>query len=79
MYGSFSTHNETAKTIAKVLVYQVFTHWGVPKDIDSDQGPAFIAALTKKICEILGIEWKWHIPYHPQAAGQVENMNQTIK
>ena len=33
----------------------------------------------KNICELLGVEQRFHVPYHPQSAGMVERMNRTLK
>ncbi|CAH2222018.1 NYNRIN-like [Pelobates cultripes] len=73
------TRNCTALTTARKLVSDVLTVWGIPKVLDCDNGAAFIGNVMKELCKMVGIELKHHIPYHPQAAGQVERMNGTIK
>ncbi|CAM5174710.1 unnamed protein product [Eretmochelys imbricata] len=72
---AFPTKYQTARVTAAILVNEVFTLWGVPKVIDSDQGAAFRSDLLGELSDLTGI----HIAYHPQAAGQVERMNRTIK
>jgi hypothetical protein len=51
--------------------------FGVPKVIESDNGPAFVAQVSQELAKILGIDWKLHCA--SQSSGQVERMNRTIK
>ncbi|CAM4330501.1 unnamed protein product [Caretta caretta] len=76
---AFPTKYQTARVTAAILVNEVFTRWGVPKVIDSDQGAAFRSDLLGELSALTGITQLFHIAYHPQAAGQVGRMNRTIK
>lgn len=73
------TTGETAKIAARGILNHWITRFGIPQRIWSDQGPAFTSAATQELAKILGIQWKLHIPYHPQSAGMVERMNRNIK
>lgn len=75
----FPTTKEDAKTVARILTQQIIPRWGCPLNINSDQGPAFTAKVTRNLAKLMQIEWKFHIPYHPQSSGIVERMNRTIK
>jgi hypothetical protein len=70
--------NKQARTVAKALV-QVFSRWGVPSIILSDNGLEFKGDLNGQLIELLGVTRKWTTPYHPQGNGLVERMNRTIK
>ena len=56
----------------------VFSRWGLPLSVDSDRGTHFTATVMKEVWEMLGVEAKFHIAYHPQSSGQVERANRTI-
>ncbi|XP_041424970.1 protein NYNRIN-like [Xenopus laevis] len=71
--------NMTAKTTAKKLLSEIVCRYGVPEVIESDQGPAFTASVTKDIWTALGVTLHFHTPYHPQSSGKVERMNGTLK
>ncbi|XP_073459965.1 protein NYNRIN-like [Aquarana catesbeiana] len=75
----FPTKSNTAQTTAKILVEQVFSRWGLPASIESDQGTHFTGKMVKTCLEMLGVEQKFHIPYHPESSGQVERANRQIK
>ena len=45
----------------------------------SDQGPQFVAELTKKLNKILGIETRLSTAFHPQMDRQIERMNQELE
>ena len=75
----FPTTNCTATTVAKILAAEVIPRWGMPIQIDSDQGTHFTGKVLKDICRLLGVRQKFHIPYHPQSSGMVERMNRTLK
>lgn len=70
------TEMTTDKTI-KALV-QMFTRWGVPETIQSDNGPQFISREWKNFCKEYGINHVTAPPYWPQANGQIERQNQTF-
>ncbi|XP_040203757.1 uncharacterized protein LOC120935764 [Rana temporaria] len=76
---AFPVTNMTAKTTAKKLLTEIVCRYGVPEVIESDQGPAFTASLTKEIWTALGVTLAFHTPYHPQSSGKVERLNGTIK
>ncbi|XP_040216980.1 uncharacterized protein LOC120946223 [Rana temporaria] len=76
---AYAVTNMTAKTTAKKLLSELVCRFGVPEVIESDQGPAFTATLTKEIWAALGVQLALHTPYHPQSSGKVERMNGTLK
>ncbi|XP_040208970.1 protein NYNRIN-like [Rana temporaria] len=73
------TTGETAGIAVRAIINNWVSRFGLPVNIWSDQGPAFASRLTQEFSKILGIQWKLHIPYHPQSAGIVERMNRNIK
>ena len=62
----------SANTIARALVYNYISRFGVPQIITSDKGAVFLSALFNEIKTLFGIKWCYTTPYHPQASGQVE-------
>ncbi|NXI42961.1 POL4 protein, partial [Galbula dea] len=69
----------TAQTVSKILLEHLIPRYGIIQHIDSDQGTHFTSKIIKLLCQLLGIHWEYHTPWHPQSSGKVERMNQTIK
>ncbi|KAF7644046.1 hypothetical protein LDENG_00228990 [Lucifuga dentata] len=70
--------NDTAQTTAYLLVNHVFSQFGLPTRVNSDQGAHFTAEVMKELWQLLGVKTKFHISHHPMASGQVERTNQTV-
>jgi transposase InsO family protein len=78
MVLTFATRNQTAQTIARLLVNHICYKYGVPAEILSDNGPCFAGELYRCICQFMGIRRIFTTPYHPQTNGQVERFNRTM-
>ncbi len=76
---AYPTGRATAAHTAKYLVTDFIPRWGLPDRIDSDQGTHFTGQVVKEVSRMLKIKWNLHCPYRPQASGQVERSNRTIK
>ena len=50
------TPNQTAKTVAKILVEKWFHVYGVPSGIHSEQGRCFDSNIIKALCKMYGVE-----------------------
>ena len=74
---AFAIRNKEAETIAKVLVEQVFTRFGCPLSILSDQGKEVNGRLMAEICKLFGIEKLRTTPYKP-STNQVERFHRTL-
>ena len=75
---AFPTKDQTALTIAKLLVEQVISRHGVPRELLSDRGAAFLSSLLKDISKIMGLRKVNTTAYHPQGDGLVERFNRTL-
>lgn len=76
---AFETHKENALTVAKILCKEIIPRWGCPLTIDLDKGTTFTSKILQNIAKLMVINWKFHIPYHPQSLGVVERVNRIIK
>lgn len=74
----FAIPDQTAETVAGVLVDNVFSRHGMPLQLHSDQGRNFESDLFQEVMQRLGIEKTRTTPLHPQSDGMVERFNRTI-
>ena len=74
----FATKDQTALTIAKLFVQQIVSRHGVPTQLLSDRGPAFLSHLLTEVCSLLGVKKVNTTAYHPQTDGLVERFNRTL-
>jgi len=74
----FAVPNQTAATIAQLLVEEIVSHHGVPTEILSDRGKAFLSSLMKEVVKLLGTHQSNTTAYHPQTDGLVERFNRTL-
>lgn len=74
----FATKDQTALTIARLLVENVISRHGVPTEILSDRGPSFVSRLLEQVCLLMGIKRVNTTAYHPQTDGLVERFNRTL-
>ncbi|KAL4378213.1 hypothetical protein GQ457_02G026040 [Hibiscus cannabinus] len=68
-----------AQTVMKFLHKHIFTRFGVPRAIISDEGTHFDNKLIAKAAQRYGIRHKIATSYHSQTNGQAEVSNREIK
>ncbi|XP_036001791.1 protein NYNRIN-like [Fundulus heteroclitus] len=68
-----------AETVIKFLTREVIPRFGIPSEISSDNGSAFIQKVLKGVLLKLGIKQRFGAIYHPQSEGIVERINGTLK
>ena len=72
----FAAPDQTSLTIAQLLVDHVICRHGVPAELLSDCGKAFLSSLMEDIYKLMGIHRISTTAYHPQTDGLVEpNIN----
>eukprot|EP00253_Pinus_taeda_P016303 PITA_16303 len=75
-YALFFANENTVK---KFLYEDIFTRFGVPREIVTDQGAQFTSRMMEKLMEEYKVKHRKSTPYHPQANGQVESTNKVIE
>jgi transposase InsO family protein len=70
--------NHQASTVARKLVNEVFTRFGTPLQILSDQGTEFESQLMQEIYSWLEIDKIRTSPYRPQTNGATERLHRTL-
>ena len=70
--------NQEAGTVAKVMVREFFSRYGVPRFLHTDQGTQFESDLFANMCRLLGIEKTRTTPFRPQSDGQSERNIKTL-
>ena len=63
----FAVPDQTAATIARLLVEEVVSRHGVPAEILSDRGRSFLSALMKEVETLLGFHKVNTSAYHPDS------------
>ena len=74
----FPAKDQSALTIARLLVEKVVARHGVPTQLLSDRGASFLSNLMRKVYELLGLKKVNTTAYHPQTDGLVERFNRTL-
>lgn len=69
----------TEQVVADFLYEDIFTHFGIPRKIVTDQGTLFTSKLIQSLMQQFKIKHRFSMPYHPQANGQVESTNKLLE
>lgn len=72
---AYPLRKATAPAIAERLI-NLFSRYGIPREILTDQGSNFMSELLKEIYKLIGSK---SIRTSPQTDGLVERYNQTLK
>eukprot|EP00253_Pinus_taeda_P020509 PITA_20509 len=65
--------------LVEFLFEDIFTRFGVPREIVKDQGTQLTSKLVKALTEQYGIKHYKLTPCHPQSNGKVESTNKVLK
>ena len=69
--------DQQANTILRIVI-DVFTRFGMPHFLHSDQGRNFESFIIRETCNAFGITKSHTTPYHPQGDGLVERSNRSL-
>ncbi|CAI5671513.1 unnamed protein product [Oreochromis niloticus] len=75
---AYAVPDQSAVTTARTLVDEMFTRFGVPEELHSDQGRNFESQVLGEVCRRLGVRKTRTTPLHPQSDGLVERFNRTL-
>ena len=75
---AFPLRNIKASSVTKVLL-KFFTTFGLPRELQSDQGSNFTSGLFQQILYDLGIKQITSSAYHPESQGALERFHSTLK
>ena len=64
--------------IAHLLVENIISRHGVPKELLSDHGAAFLSKLLHEVYKLMGIHKMSTTAYHPESDGLVERFHHTL-
>ena len=74
-----ATTTNNAKVVLKFMHKNIFTRFGTPRAIISDEGTHFCNKLFDNHLSKYGVKHKIALTYHPQTNGQAEISNREIK
>jgi len=75
---AYALPNEEASTCMNALYNGLFSRFGMPNQLHSDQGRNFESKLFGELTKLAGICRTRTTPFHPRSDGQTERMNRTI-
>jgi len=74
-----TTERTSVEGLTKLFQDHVWKLHGLPESIISDRGVQFAAGMMRELNNLLGIQTKLLMAYHPQTDGQKERMNQELE
>jgi len=75
---AYALPNEEASTCMTALYNCLFSRFGMPNQLHSDQGRNFESKLFSELTKLQGIRRTRTTPFHPRSDGQTERINRTI-
>ena len=75
---AFPIIDHKAHTVAKVLLDRLFSRFGMPEELLSDQDPEFESELIAEWCKALGVRKIRTSPYRPTTNGMLERFHRTL-
>ena len=75
---AYGIPDQSARTVADVVVHEFISRFGTPLELHSDQGKTFESNLFQSVCKLLEITKTRTTPYHPSSNGMIERFNQTL-
>lgn len=75
---AYAVPDQETSTILDCLLGGMFSRFGIPLELHSDQGRNFESRLFAALCDRLGIKKTRTTPLHPQSDGLVERFNRTL-
>jgi len=79
VYFIATTEKTSAEGFAKLFQDHMWKLHGLPESIISDRGVQFTAGMMRELNNLLGIQTKLSMAYHPQTDGQTERINQELE
>jgi len=78
-YGwAIDVKSENAQNAAKMLYKHIYSRFGFPQVIHSDQGKTFLSKVLKQLGETMQTQMTTSTTYRPQSNGGCERLNLTI-
>lgn len=71
--------NSDTETIARTLISNYFSRFGIPHTMTTDQGSQFESRLMSSLTSFLGIQKIHTSSYHPQSNGMIERFHRDLK
>jgi len=68
-----------AAMLAELFIKHIFLKHGIPSHITSDWGIEFVFKFFRSLANALDMKLHFTLGYHPEADGQIECTNQTLK
>ena len=75
---AFVTPNQTALTMAKIIVDKWFYVYGIPAMIPSDKGRSFDNSVMEHLCTLYRVRQSTTTPYNPCGNSSCERFNHTL-
>ena len=73
------TRTNDAKVVAQFLRSNIFSRFGTPRALITDNGTHFCKKVIDKVLQKYGVRHRTSLAYHPQSNGQAEVSNREIK
>ena len=73
------THANDARVVAQFLRSHIFSRFGTPRALITDNSIHFCNKMIEKVLHKYGVRHRTSLAYHPQINGQAEVSNREIK
>ena len=70
--------SENAEKTAEALYRNIYTKFGIPETVHSDNGATFVGKVLAELNKLLGIRHTVTTTYRPQSNGSCERLNSTL-